>query len=169
MEALFENVCIYTREGFLECFKVIKSKKGAIFNHTAVAVIILLALSYLVEGELVSTFLYVCGAVFLLVFYFALMPRRIAKTHYENMMAISNNKEIKSVTVFYEDGFVVKNEASGGEYKYQYSKIQRVKETQNYIVLVLEKNALVMIYKNGFITGDAEDFIGYMKQKTIKN
>ena len=49
--------------------------------------------------------------------------------------------------------------------EFEYSQIQKIAQTENFIVLKLGEQTAILVYKNGFISGNKNDFIECINSK----
>ena len=72
------------------------------------------------------------------------------------------------VTVSVTDKSIVMTQTTGSEYTLNFSDVKKTICTKKYICLWSKTNMLYPIKKDGFTTGNYEEFVSFLKNKGIK-
>lgn len=169
MEANFENICEYTKTNIYEMHKNHKS----VFRIFLPAFFIFEGISVVVQvfdnTRLFDTsvrLLSIIAAVLLIslgVFLYLVIPRL------ETKKTLKRDNELYHTTVktnikFYSEYIIGLNCQTNGETKTEYSQIVKIKETNHLFLLYLRANLVILVDKNGFTKGNAEEFRQYISQ-----
>lgn len=49
--------------------------------------------------------------------------------------------------------------------EFEYSQINKILQTKNFIILKISEQSSILVFKNGFLKGTEEDFIIFIKDK----
>lgn len=74
-----------------------------------------------------------------------------------------NNGNIEKTVVEFND-HIIMNEGKV-HLEFEYSQIISIKQTKSFIVLSLGEGSAILVHKDGFIKGNREDFIDFIKDK----
>ena len=163
MELKYENCCTLTKDALIAMNR--KNQKPVFIAAVAV-----LCLAYIVNGvrgviagypsALVLPL--VCAAVLGAFAYF--LPLMQAGAEYrKNLRAYG--RDARCITKFYDDAFEVENLTTGNSARIPYTRIRKVAEDGRYVFLLLDTRVISPVDKTDFITGTAEDFSDFIKQK----
>lgn len=92
-----------------------------------------------------------------------LMPFLHARTAARNYRKLMNS-ELPETVVHYTDGEISAREARN-EYHYQYSQLVRVRSSRRLWLLMLDRRIGLIVNKEGFTQGRAEDFPAFIRSK----
>ncbi|WP_458862988.1 YcxB family protein [Acidaminobacterium chupaoyuni] len=168
MNELFENRYTLTRERLTEFAAATFSKGHQGFSLVYGVLLLVVAgmqLSLVSKGK-GSPFLFIVAlACALLCFWmFFDRGRSTAKKVYQRQMKASGGKEA-AISVSFGDEITMKNMETGGEQKIPFQEVQKVIESPNMVVLMLPKRQGIMVAKEGFVKGTAEEFDRFLQQK----
>lgn len=92
-----------------------------------------------------------------------LVPVLYAKKLVEYSKKLNNGKIEKTIVKFNE-----KIELDEGlvHFEFDYSQVHDIMETKNFIVLRLTEYSSILVFKDGFINSNKEDFMKFIKEKT---
>ncbi len=74
-----------------------------------------------------------------------------------------NNGKIEKTRVVFNDNITM--DEGKVHLEFEYSQIEKVTETDNFVVLIIGKNASILVYKDGFTKGTKENFIVFINNK----
>ena len=104
--------------------------------------------------------------VFILLFYPALYFIQLNAATKKDAQISHGNQLMLSFT-FTPDRIYIGN--TEGDYYLEFTQVRFAFETKNYITLVMKSTRMMLIvHKNGFITGDLDSFRAFLKEKKIK-
>ena len=88
----------------------------------------------------------------------------------ETKKTLKRDNELYHATVktnikFYSEYIIGLNCQTNGETKTEYSQIVKIKETNHLFLLYLRANLVILVGKNGFTKGNAEEFRQYISQR----
>ncbi len=72
------------------------------------------------------------------------------------------------ISVMVTDEIITQKQSTGSELKLNFSDIKKAVVTKNYIYLWSKTNLIYSFKKDGFIVGNAADFLTFLKSKGIK-
>ena len=76
-----------------------------------------------------------------------------------------NNGKLEKTVI--EIGKKIKMTEGTAKLEFDYEQIRKIKYTKNFIVLRIEKDAAILVYRNGFKKGKEEDFIKFINEKCM--
>ena len=104
--------------------------------------------------------------VFILLFYPALYFVQLNAATKKDAQISHGNQLMLSFT-FTPDRIYIGN--TEGDYYLEFTQVRFAFETKNYITLVMKSTRMMLIvHKNGFITGDLDSFRAFLNEKKIK-
>ena len=74
-----------------------------------------------------------------------------------------NNGKIEKTKVAFKDNITM--DEGKVHLEFEYSQINKIIETNNFIVLKLDKNSAILVLKQGFTKGTQEEFLKFIKNK----
>ena len=77
-----------------------------------------------------------------------------------------NNGVIEKTNVKFSDNIVM--DEGKVHLEFEYSQITEMVQTKNFIVLKTSEQSAILIFKNGFIKGNEQDFISFIEEKISK-
>ena len=93
-----------------------------------------------------------------------LSPILMRRTIEKASKRLNNGKLEKTVIEF---GKKIKMTEGTAKLEFDYEQIRKIKYTKNFIVLRIEKDAAILVYRNGFKKGKEEDFIKFINEKCM--
>lgn len=164
MEPIFENHCVYTRQLMLE---VVKAAGGKLITGYCVVCMVLFggfAAFYIPQRGFTATSALLVGVVlFMAVILFA-QPRWSASLAYKRLR-VTYPEDMAVDVAFTQEGFTVRNRASGGQASYPYSQVVRLRQTEHLLILMLPKRMTLPLDRTGFTRGRAEDFPAFLAER----
>lgn len=164
MEVKFQNKCTYSKDVLLELAKHSRKKSLTVYCIGFIVLFTLLGIIYAFRNPGVGLIFF--AGILILAVILAVSPGRQAKTLYQRNQALYHC-EVVTQLYFYEDSFVFRNEQSGGELKLLYSQIKKVKESPRLFLLTLDGGNVIIVDKNGFLSGEAGSFPAFLKTVSI--
>ena len=163
MEVLYENLTPITKDLFneasYEVFKLYKLLRNFVLLFLIIC-IIFAALCLIAQGFSWPSLYFIFLTLLLLFLYFKGYLLSTTR-HYKNYQALYGEyPQLK--TRFYENKFEVISPISN--FTIDYNKLTGIKETKNLYLLMIRKQCFMLI-KNGFIIGNAHDFILFINEK----
>ena len=165
MELKYENCCTLTKDALLS---MNRSNRNPVFT----AAVFVLCAAYLVNGVRSAVAGYPSGliapvicAVVLGTFAWFLPNLQTFFEYRKN--AIAYGRDAKCITKFYDDKFVVENLTADKTANISYGRIRKVTEDGNYIFLLLDTRIIAPVDKNDFLSGTAEEFLGFIRSKAV--
>ena len=163
MEPIFENSYCYTMQNLTEMQKrTIKFsyKLSAVFF----AFMLLEGVYFICSGTaslrtIVVSFLLLVGLISILY-----LPRSMAKQILQRNLVLYNTQP-HMVVNFFEDRLEQQNETSNSLVHFAYEEIVEIKETKNLYLFCFPKMLVVIVEKQGFVIGQTEEFLLFLKQK----
>ena len=101
-----------------------------------------------------------------IVFFIAFTPSLMIKNLEDNSKRLNNGKIEKTIVDFNKN--IVMNEGKV-HLEFEYSQVKKIKQTKNFIVLLIGPKSAILVYKNGFTNGTTSDFINFINEKIKKN
>ena len=89
-------------------------------------------------------------------------PITTSKEIYENSKRLNNGRIRKTKVVFKEN--IVMDEGKA-HLEFEYQQITKIVKTKNFIVLKLAKNSAILVFKDGFVKGELNNFITFIETK----
>lgn len=161
MKILFKNTTIYTKEEMdrFQNFHINRNKRKYILWLLSLNILffILLILNLLYKNW------YAIGGIIFIVaimyaYYFRINPKIMQK---------NNKQQLCREFTFYFGEQYLEIKGIKENNKIFYYKFRRVYETKNNFYLYLDNQYSILINKNGFIIGSAEEFKKFIKKKLI--
>ena len=165
MEVLFENCCTLTKDALLA---MNRRNRNPVFT----AAVVVLCAAYLVNGARAALAGYPAGLIWPLVFALVLgafacfLPNMQAWLEYRKNLA-AFGRDARCITKFYADRFEVENLTTGKTASIPYVRIRKVAEDERYVFLLLDTRIISPVDKSDFITGTAEDFSPFIRDKAV--
>lgn len=166
METFFVNHCTYTYSKYHELKKALL--KDILHTGYVLVVICLIILGigiYFQQG--ISQAVGILGLVFFGYRVF-ISPMLLAKADVKRDKKLYNGNEMQTIINFYEDHLLAVNAISGSKTKIGYDEIYYIKKTKSTFIIGMDKNLVLLVDKNGFEKGSADDFVKFIKE-TFEN
>ena len=94
--------------------------------------------------------------------FMAFCPIIMIKSLQDNSKRLNNGKIEKTVVDFNEN--IIMNEGRV-HLEFEYSQIKKIKQTKNFIVLMISNHSAILVFKNGFIKGNKDEFLKFINEK----
>lgn len=166
METVFINKYSHTKESYIEMNKKYSEFPRILFG--ILFFICFLALSlfglFVLENIAYTIVTAIMGIIF--AFYPLIRIYILANKREKQLLELFGTIP-EAETLFFDDhieGISLTNKA---ELKLSYEKIKKIKQSKNMYLLILNKNLVVMVNKNGFIKGTCEEFEEFIKSKAV--
>jgi len=168
VEVLFECINVQSRENVHETSMTLMAKKLIIH-----AIIYLsLALAFLVWVIINGNLEHMTFAIVIFISCFALVsyryynvPKIYAKQIYET--SIKMYQEAIHTHVQFTASIIRNNNLQSRNFKtFQYKEITKLVETEHLYLLLTQNKSVIMLTKDGFVTGEEAQFIDFMKEKS---
>ena len=160
MKPLFKNVTIYNSKIYNQFVKFHGQKFGFAYNAYTIVMILLLLyciILNIMQVNIPLLFLFLALLIFIILFRMYWPMKKQEKTKKK----FAQNKQ-NSVTIdFYKFYFKVADNV------YPYFKLYKVFETKDYFYLYVNEENAVLVSKNGFKLGSAEEFTAFIKKKVL--
>lgn len=158
MKPLFKNVTKYNSKNYEQFIKFHGEKFNFSYNmYTAVMSILLIycIILNIMQKNIPFVLLFLALLILIFLFRMYLPMKRYQKTQKQ----YSKNKETSISFIFYKFYFTV------GKKTFPYMRLYKVFETKDYFYLYIDDENAVLISKNGFKMGTAEEFSEFIKKK----
>lgn len=158
MKPLFKNVTKYNSKNYEQFIKFHGEKFNFSYNmYTAVMSILLIycIILNIMQKNIPFVLLFLALLILIFLFRMYLPMKRYQKTKKQ----YSKNKETSISFIFYKFYFTV------GKKTFPYMRLYKVFETKDYFYLYIDDENAVLISKNGFKMGTAEEFSEFIKKK----
>ena len=154
---MFENEYTMNRTFIKEYVFNIVGKNSMMMG---VFLFILGSVMYYVSSDSLKYAMLACS--FIGIFCAIMTPIVLIKNFEETAKRINNGNIEKTKVTFGEN---IKMDEGKVHLEFEYSQIQSIVETNNFIVLKIGKNASILVLKEGFTKGNKEDFIVFINNK----
>ena len=94
--------------------------------------------------------------------FMAFCPIIMIKGLQDNSKRLNNGTIEKTVVDFNEN--IIMNEGRV-HLEFEYSQIKKIKQTKNFIVLMISNHSAILVFKDGFIKGTKEEFLKFINEK----
>ena len=156
METIFVNHCTYTYSKYLELKKtLLKDILRTGYVICAICLVILCVGLYFKQG-----FSMAIGVVGLVFFGYRafVSPVLLAKADARRDKKTYSGNEMQTIINFYEDHLLAVNALSGSKTKIKYDDIYYIKKSKSMFIIGMDQNLVLLVDKNGFEKGSAEEF-----------
>jgi hypothetical protein len=116
--------------------------------------VVLSAVLLLIGGTLFQAFVYLAAILFFCLWLNVLAPRKNARKSWDALVCRCG-EDSERITRFYEDHLEI--DAGGSIKTIPYGDIAEIKQTKQLYLLVCKDKVGVMLTKDGFVSGSAED------------
>ncbi|MGN0659717.1 MAG: YcxB family protein [Emergencia sp.] len=165
MKTYFENRCTYTYSCYLQLKRKTMDRSFVRTCYGALAVT--LALTVLAFAMKWSFFGVVAIAADLFVLYRLIgTPVRLASFSAAKNREI-HGQDVETVNRFYEDHVLAVNVLTGSKTEIPYTEVRQLLSTKDLFIIGMEQGLVLMIDKNGFTQGTAEEFRTFITEKCI--
>lgn len=158
MKPLFKNITKYNSKNYEQFIKFHGEKFNFSYNmYTAVMSVLLIycIILNIMQKNIPFVLLFLALLILIFLFRMYLPMKRYQKTQKQ----YSKNKETSISFIFYKFYFTV------GKKTFPYMRLYKVFETKDYFYLYIDDENAVLISKNGFKMGTAEEFSEFIKKK----
>lgn len=158
MKPLFKNITKYNSKNYEQFIKFHGEKFNFSYNmYTAVMSILLIycIILNIMQKNIPFVLLFLALLILIFLFRMYLPMKRYQKTKKQ----YSKNKETSISFIFYKFYFTV------GKKTFPYMRLYKVFETKDYFYLYIDDENAVLVSKNGFRVGTAEEFSKFIKKK----
>jgi hypothetical protein len=153
---MYKNEYTMNKKFITEYVLGILCKKIFIFG---ILLIIMAIITFVLNGT--KSYLEV-EACFLIVLFMTFGPMIMIKNFVDNSERLNNGKIEKTIVNF--DNNIVMDEGRA-HLEFEYNQIKKIKETKNFIVLMLSNSSAILVFKDGFVNGNKEEFLEFIKNK----
>ncbi len=162
MKTIFENTTTYTPNVYAEFVKFHNQKYNLKYHLYTLFMVFLIAFCIVVQFSYGNILLGIGFVLFMLIF---LVWRVYHPSFFVKKEANSDKvkKHLKNTYYFYDQYMQIKN--ANDNVKLSYYKLYKVFETENYFYLYINKNYSFVLAKDGFTTGNVDDFYKFIKKK----
>ena len=158
MKEIFENEYKMDRELFNEYVYNVLCKKMRVSG------LIISLIGILFFCLVTSKISYVIlTAVIITIISIIIGPIILSKELEENSKRL-NNGNIEKTNIKFSNNIIM-NEGNV-HLEFEYSQINKILQTKNFIVLKIGKQSSILVLKNGFLKGTEKEFIKFIKEKT---
>lgn len=158
MKPLFKNVTKYNSKNYEQFIKFHGEKFNFSYNLYTIVMSILLIyciILNIMQKNIPFVLLFLALLILIFLFRMYLPMKRYQKTKKQ----YSKNKETSISFIFYKFYFTV------GKKTFPYMRLYKVFETKDYFYLYIDDENAVLVSKNGFRVGTAEEFSKFIKKK----
>lgn len=160
MKPLFKNITIYNSKNYNQFVNFHGEKFNFSYNmYTFVMLALMLYCIVLniIQKDFLLFLLFLAMFAFTIIFRMFLPAKRYQKTKKK----FAQNKETRINIDFFKLYFKVEQKV------YPYLKLYKVFETKDYFYLYIDEENAVLVNKNGFKLGTAEEFTEFIKKKCL--
>ena len=160
MKPLFKNITIYNSKNYNQFIKFHGDKFN--FSYNAYTIVMLLLMIYCIILNIIQKNL-LLFLVFVAMFALTVVIRMyLPGKRYQKTKKKFAEKKQTSVTIdFFKFHFKVEQNV------YPYLKLYKVFETKDYFYLYVDEENAVLVNKDGFKLGTAEEFTDFIKKKCL--
>lgn len=158
MKPLFKNVTKYNSKNYNQFIKFHGEKFNFSYNMYTIVMSVLLIYCIvlnIIQKNIPFILLFLSMLILMFLFRMYFPMKRYQKTKKQ----FSKNKETSISFTFYKFYFSV------GEKTFPYMRLFKVFETKDYFYLYIDDENAVLVSKNGFKLGTAEEFSEFIKKK----
>lgn len=166
MEPVFINKYSHTKKSYIEMNKKYSEFTRIFFGTFFLLVFFVLALLgfFVLENTAYSVGTAILGVVFA---FFPLLKIHILANKREKQFLELYGTIPEAETYFYDEYIFGVSPTNKEEVKLNYEKIKKIKQSKNMYLLILSKNLVVTVNKNGFEKGTCEEFEEFIKIKAV--
>lgn len=160
MKPLFKNVTIYNSKNYNQFIKFHGEKFNFSYNMYTLFMLALMlycVVLNIIQKNILLFLLFLAMFALTIVFRMILPVKRYQKTKKK----FAKNKQTSITINFYKFYFKI------DEKTYTYLKLYKVFETKDYFYLYIDEQNAVLVNKNGFKLGTAEQFSEFIKKKCL--
>lgn len=160
MKPLFKNITIYNSKNYNQFIKFHGDKFN--FSYNAYTLVMLVLILYcvilnIIELNIPLMLLFLAMFAFIILFRIYIPGNRYQKTKKK----FAENKQTSITIDFFKFYFKIEQKV------YPYLKLYKVFETKDYFYLYIDEENAVLVNKNGFKLGTAEEFTDFIKKKCL--
>ena len=160
MKSLFKNITIYNSKNYNQFIKFHGEKFN--FSYNAYTLVLLALMLYcvvlnIIQKNLLLFLLFLAMFALTIVFRMYLPTKRYQKTKKK----FAQSKQTSVTIDFFKFHFKIEEKV------YPYLKLYKVFETEDYFYLYVDEENAVLVSKNGFKLGTAEEFTEFIKKKCL--
>ena len=115
---------------------------------------------YIIENDNIGYVMLTCAFIGL---FCAIASPIIMTKNFENASKRLNNGKIEKTHILFDKNIVM-NEGKV-HLEFEYSQIQKIKQTKHFILLKLGEQSAILVYKDGFTKGNQEKFVEFINDK----
>ena len=160
MKLLFKNITIYNSKNYNQFIKFHGDKFN--FSYNAYTMVMLVLMLYCIVLNIIqkNIFLFL---LFVTMFALTILIRMyLPGKRYQKTKKKFAEKKQTSITIdFFKFYFKVEQNI------YPYLKLFKVFETKDYFYLYIDEETAILVNKNGFQLGNAEEFTNFIKKKCL--
>ena len=160
MKPLFKNITIYNSKNYNQFIKFHGDKFN--FSYNAYTLVMLVLILYcvilnIIELNIPLMLLFLAMFAFIILFRIYIPGNRYQKTKKK----FAENKQTSITFDFFKFYFKIEQKV------YPYLMLYKVFETKAYFYLYIDEENAVLVNKNGFKLGTAEEFTDFIKKKCL--
>ena len=163
MEPVFSNACKYTLDTLTETERASVSTGYKAYCAISAAVFAALTAFFAYQGQFPAAAVLAVLAILMAAMIF-IKASVAAKKSYEASIS-KYGREYETRLFFYDEKIIGKNIVTGKAFETDYGRIKAVIEAKRLYVLKTDINMSVVADKNGFITDNGSEFIGFLRKK----
>lgn len=114
-----------------------------------------------------NQYAYIFLTISIIVFLFTIMLPRVTIKEFEKGGKRLNNGKIEKTNIKFSNNIIM-NEGKV-HLEFEYDQINKILETKNFIVLKIDEQSSILVFKNGFLKGNEKDFIKFIEEKIKYN
>lgn len=160
MKPLFKNITIYNSKNYNQFIKFHGDKFN--FSYNAYTIVMLVLILYCIVLNIIqkNIFLFL---LFVTMFALTILIRMyLPGKRYQKTKKKFAEKKQTSITIdFFKFYFKVEQNI------YPYLKLFKVFETKDYFYLYIDEETAILVNKNGFQLGNAEEFTNFIKKQCL--
>jgi len=160
MKPLFKNITIYNSKNYNQFIKFHGEKFN--FSYNMYTLVMLVLMIYCIVLNIMQKNILLL-LLFLIMFVLTVFFRMVlpAKRYQKTKKKFSLSKQTSVTMNFYKFYFKIEQKV------YPYLKLYKVFETKDYFYLYIDEENAVLVDKNGFKLGTADDFTDFIKKKCL--
>lgn len=160
MKPLFKNITIYNSKNYNQFIKFHGDKFN--FSYNMYTLTMLSLMLYCVILNIIQKNLFLMLLFLAMMFFTVLFRMYLPGKRYQKTKRKFAEKKQTSVTInFFKFHFKIEDKV------YPYLKLYKVFETPDYFYLYVDEENAVLVNKNGFKIGTAEEFTDFIKKKCL--
>ncbi|MEE0514614.1 MAG: YcxB family protein [Emergencia sp.] len=165
MKLIFENHCTYTYEYYLQLKRKTMDRGAQNTGYVFLVIFAVLFAVCMIKGWYAFSLAPLVAVAFLIYRLF-LMPVILARFSARKNREV-HGKDVETVNRFYEDHVLAVNTLSKTKTSIEYEQVRQLLTTKDLYIIGMDKGLVLLIDRNGFTLGTAEDFETFIKEKCV--